>query len=682
MNSPLLPKRQQYNVNATAVGLKTATILLATLILFYQDWVIIFNDALKSEFMSHVLAIPFIFAYLVYRKRKMLKAVIPLENKNQPKEIRHLPTIAGILLSTIAMLLYWYGSYTFTPLEYHMFALPIFVAGLSLIIFNPQTLRQLVFPVAFLLFLMPPPSEILFAWGATLSVVSSEASNAIVNLAGIPSTITAEYGNPTIMITRPNGTIVPFTVDIACSGIYSLVGFFIFVVVIAYVTRDKAWKKLVLVVLGLPLIYLLNIIRITIILLIGYHYGEQLALQVFHLLGGWILVFLGTLLLLVISEKVFKAQIFTNPTEKCQQCNPKMQSIQSFCFTCGRILELREIKIHKSDIAKIFAVVASVFLLLSVQAPIFALTQGPAVVIINTPSGQQVSTEILPKVQGYDLQFAYRDPYFEEIAKQDMSLVYLYAPKDESRKLVWVALEIASTRAVLHRWETCLITWPISQGYQPKAIQIEQKDIEIAENPPIISRFFVFQSTETNLTEAVLYWYESTAFTVNSTSQQEHVKISLIAYPKNPEELPKIENQLVALAKPIANYWQPIKTWSLITMHISQSGAELIVGTSILLAVATSFYALGTGRQRKSNKRVYEKLSKLNRQIVDAVQETERKGAPTLDNIADTYREKIGETTDKEQLLQKLRELEGIGIVKSHVANRQDEPIQIWKTQI
>jgi hypothetical protein len=44
------------------------------------------NDALQSEITNYMLAIPFIFTYLIYRKRKMLRAVIPLENQNQPKQ--------------------------------------------------------------------------------------------------------------------------------------------------------------------------------------------------------------------------------------------------------------------------------------------------------------------------------------------------------------------------------------------------------------------------------------------------------------------------------------------------------------------------------------------------------------------------------------------------------------------
>jgi hypothetical protein len=37
------------------------------------------NEAVRSEPMSHILAVLFLLAYLVYRKRRMLRATIPLE---------------------------------------------------------------------------------------------------------------------------------------------------------------------------------------------------------------------------------------------------------------------------------------------------------------------------------------------------------------------------------------------------------------------------------------------------------------------------------------------------------------------------------------------------------------------------------------------------------------------------
>jgi exosortase len=664
------------------LGLKVATLAGATAALFSQDLIILFNNALQNETTSYILVVPLLFAYLIYRKRKMLRAVIPTENKDQPKTMRRLPTIAGILLTITAVLLYWYGSYTFTPLEYHMLTLPMFAAGLTLVLFNPQTLRQLAFPIAFLIFLTPPSSEILYTLGANLSTISSEASNTLANAVGVSSTINSEYGNPAIIVTRPNGTPINFTVDIACSGIYSLIAFMLFVVFVAYIVRDKPWKRIALILVGIPVIYLLNVIRITTILLIGYHIGENLALQVFHLLGGWVLVFLGTLLLLFTSEKILKTQILATNQKKCLKCNPNLQSNQNFCSECGRVLKPATVEIHKTDIIKIITTITCVILLLSIQAPVFALTQRPAIVTTDTPTGQQATTEIFPEIPDYNLQFAYRDTEFEQTAHQDMALAYLYTPKNGSNQPIWVSLEIAPTRVPLHRWETCLINWPLRQGFSSYAVQIELRDIQLAENPPIISRYFAFQYTKTNQTRAVLYWYEAATFTVNSTSKQEQVEISLIADADNPSELPQIENQLLALAKPIVDYWQPIKIWSQIAIAISQNGAYLAAATSILLAAVTILYILETEKQRKTSRIAQQKLYKPDNQLIDAIQETEKTATPTLKNISDAYQKTTSQALTNDQLLLKLAELEKIGVIKSQVTSKHDEPIQTWKTQI
>jgi len=664
------------------LALKIATIVVTVLAIFHQDLIMVINDALQSDFMSYILAVPFIFAYLIYRKRKMLTAVIPIENKHQTKDIKYLPTIAGIILSATAVLLYWHGSYTFMPLEYHMLTLPIFVAGLLLILFNPQTLRQLAFPIAFLVFLVPPPSQILYGIGATLSVVSSEVSNVIVNALGIQSTIISEYGNPIIIITRPDGTPSHFTVGIACSGIYSLIGFIIFAAFIAYIIRDKPWKKLTLLFLGVPIIYLLNIIRITIILLIGYQFGEETALQTFHILGGWILIFIGTLLLLTISEKIFKTQIFSKPTKKCAECSPKPQLNQDFCLTCGRIVNPPSVAFKRSDIIKLAAIASAIILLISIQVPVFALTQGPPIVIVNTPSGQQISTSILPEIAGYNLYFSYRDKEFEEIAEQDMALVYSYVPIEQSNKPMYVVIEMAQTRSSLHPWEVCLITWPATHGYQPSVTQIDLKDIQLIQNPPIISRFFVFNYTATNQTQAVLYWFESAIFTANATSQQKHVKISLITYPENPDDLPLMEQQMVTIGTAIASYWEPIKTWSQIALLLSQQGAYLALTISALLIPLAILYILQERKQRKANTAAYQKLPTQNKQIIDAVLETEKTTTPTLKAIATTYKNKTTQPIEEQKLLQKLSETEKIGIVKGYIANKHDNPTQIWKTQM
>jgi len=667
--------------SSLVLGLKIATIVAAALAIFHQDLAIIANDALQTEFMSHIIAIPFLLVYLIYRKRKMLRAVTPLESQDQPKKTRSLPTIVGIILSTTAMLVYWYGSYTFTPLEYHMFTLPIFATGLILILFNPQTLRQSAFPLAFLLFLTPPPSEIIYALGSTLSIISSEASYTIISSLGIPSTLTSEYDNPIIQITRPDGTAISFAVDIACSGIYSLIGFLVFAVFIAYIIRDKPWKKIALFLTGFSLIYMLNITRITTILLIGYHYGEEIALPLFHLLGGWILIFVGTLFLLIISEKILHTQIFTKPQE-CSACNPNPESNLNFCLACGRILKPPSVRFHRTDIIKIAAITVSVILLVSIQAPVFALTEGPAQIIIQTPTGEQGNTQLLPQIQGYTLAFVYRDENFEERARQDASLVYAYLPVDKAKESIWVTVEIGSSTSMLHRWEVCLISWLIRHERPAAVTQLDLKDLQIQQNPPIIARYFAFQWVKTNRTQVVLYWYETATFMTNNTSPQEkRVKMSLITYPDTPQNVTEAED-LLPFAEAIAQHWQPIKTWTQIALLLSQNGAYLAASTSTLLAAIIVLYSFETTKRRKANAKAYQKLSKPNRQIIDMVLETEKTATPTLGAIAATYKDRTGEPIEEEKLLQKLTEAEKTGIIKSAIASIQDEPTRIWKTQI
>lgn len=666
-----------------ALGLKIAFIVAAALIIFYQDLAIVANDALQSEFMSHILAIPFLFGYLIYRKRKMIRASIPFEPSPAHRKAFPYKEIIGTLLFLVAFLTYSYGSYTFTPLEYHMFALPIFVTACTLILFNTQTLRQLAFPILFLFFLMPPPTQIVYALGSTLSIISTQASCTILNLFGFAAKISTAYGNPTITITQPNGTPLSFTVDIACSGIYSLIGFLIFATFIAYIARTKTWKKPAIFLIGLPLIYLLNTLRITIIVLLGYYYGMELAMNVFHLLGGWTLIFLGTLLLLIITEKTLKIQLFTKKeTVSCPECNPLTERKQNFCQACGRLLKYAEVKLSKLDLAKITALTISVILIISIQAPVFALTKGPADILTQLATGQQPTTEILPQISDYMLEFIYRDREFEHEAKQDAALTYAYIPTNSSQNIVWVALEIASAKSSLHSWEACLITVPLKYGWQTDVTQLDLRDVQLLENPPLIARYFAFRYKNNNITQVILYWYETSTFTTNTTSQQKHVKISLIIYPDETESIQEAEDKLLTFGIAIANYWEPMKTWTHIALLISQNGNILTAFPTAALIFTVSFYIIDKRKEKKTNTTAYKKLAEQDQKIIDAVKKTQQQTIPTLNNIASTYQKLNKQTINTETLLNKLKQAKTINLVKQEIASQRDEPTIVWKAHL
>lgn len=153
--------------------------------MYYLDLQIVFLDAIQNEATNQILLVLPILTHIIYRKRRILRAEISVEQSNWSRTSQHFTTLIGALSCTAATVSYWYGSYTFTPLEYHILTLPILTAGLVLVLFNLETLRQLIFPIFFLFFLTPIPEELLFKLSSVLSTSSSLVSSAVANLLGV-----------------------------------------------------------------------------------------------------------------------------------------------------------------------------------------------------------------------------------------------------------------------------------------------------------------------------------------------------------------------------------------------------------------------------------------------------------------------------------------------------------------
>ncbi len=671
------------NQHRLALATKFSVMIIGIIAFYFQDLTLVFSNALSDESSYHILAIPFLFGYLLYRKRSMIKASFSKQKQNRSFFPRNFTLFTGILLFATAILVYWFGSYTFTPLEYHMLTLPILTAGIIMLLFNGQTLKQLAFPVAFLIFLTPPPTDILYSVGSTLSDLSAHASNALANVFGLATTISAQYGSPVITLTRPNHTIMTFSVDVACSGVYSLIGFAIFAVFIAYITRGKLWTKVGILLLGIPLIIALNIIRITTILGIGYSFGDQLALQIFHAVGAIVLMFIGTLILLATTEKFVKKPKLAEPCIACDLNKPGLRK-EEFCPKCGKLHLFPKIKLNNIDITKIASIAIIIIILLSIQAPVFALTKGPAEVIVQTLSGVQPNTQILPlpQVQGFNLSFVYRDSNFEQLSGEDASLVYAYASTNTSRQTIWVAVELASTIGPLHRWETCLVSYPTSQGLQPSITQLDLSDVQTHTNPPIVGRYFAFQYHTSNQTQVVLYWYQTAIFTINGTSYEKQAKISLVVYPKSPSDIPRIEGSLLSVAKGINDFWVPIKSWTLVSLYMSKNGLALSTFSTALL-FALLIYDIYLNRNSKASlPKLYGKLPKQNQLIVKAVANAQKQNNPTMEDIANELEKLTNSPTDLASFKEKLQDVENLGVIEKILVNREDRAAFVWRNSL
>jgi hypothetical protein len=206
--------------------------------------------------------------------------------------------------------------------------------------------------------------------------------------------------------------------------------------------------------------------------------------------------------------------------------------------------------------------------------------------------------------------------------------------------------------------------------------------VQTQANPPIVSRYFAFQYRSTNQTQVVLYWYETATFTVNGTSQQKHVKMSLVTYPKSPEGVKEAENLLLPIATAINDHWQPIKTWTTIALAISQNGLALSAATTALLT-ALILYRLFLDQQDKTSlARLYAKLPQQTQQLITAVQNAQKQRSPTTSEVA-TELEKLTQTpVPQTWLTEKLAETKNAGLIKQKITNNADTPAITWKNQV
>jgi len=330
---------------------------------------------------------------------------------------------------------------------------------------------------------------------------------------------------------------------------------------------------------------------------------------------------------------------------------------------------------------KIVAVLASASLIIFLGVPVLALTKGPEGVVLT--SGDQISTQILPEIPGYTLQFIQRDTAFEEISGQDASLDYSYVPTNTTKSTVWTTIEIGSTLSVIHRPEISWIIWPQKKGRPAQAVQLDLRDVQLLQNPPIMGRFFAFEHTQYNLTQVMLYWYEQAIFETDSGLEQKYVKISTIAYANSPANFTEIEDMLLPFGETIASYWQPIRTWSKITTAIAQNGTTLIAATTTALIIALLLQRIQKYKQKKSNFMAFNRLAlQEERTILQAAYHTSQKSIPTGNAIALSYQKLAEKPIKFNKLIQKLYQAEEAGLIKRKIASQEDNPTLTWKTII
>jgi exosortase len=221
---------------------------------------------LRDSYYSHGYLILPISAFLVYRKRGELAGL----------GIR--PSSGGMPVLVVGCLMRLVGA--FSRINFLSgFALIVVVLGLVLYLWGRTVTWKLLFPVLFLVAMVPAPTQFVNKVSFRMKIAAAQATVKILNRfgAGIVRT-----GSNLDFINRTNEPDKLVVGDV-CSGLRSLIALVAFGALFAYISSVSLWKKLVLFLAAMPAAFIANWVRILVITLIAITWGSPAAVQVNYL---------------------------------------------------------------------------------------------------------------------------------------------------------------------------------------------------------------------------------------------------------------------------------------------------------------------------------------------------------------------------------------------------------------
>ncbi len=254
-----------------------AVVAALFILIYYPVFEWMGNTWLHSDNYSHGFLLLPVAALIIWTRRH------DLHEKN--------PRNQGVFLLVAGLSLYIAG---FILIDNFLSALSLFLTlpGLILVFRGTRALRALAFPIFMLVFMIPFP-WLLEKVGVGLQSFAARASAWFVNLVGVE-------------VTRTGSEIkladTAFEVDIACSGLHSLIALLALAAIFAYILKGSLVRKAILFLLAIPVAILANLIRLISILLIGDRWGEDVATGFYHDAASPFLFLVAIILMVIIAK--------------------------------------------------------------------------------------------------------------------------------------------------------------------------------------------------------------------------------------------------------------------------------------------------------------------------------------------------------------------------------------------
>ncbi|RZL03511.1 MAG: exosortase B [Rubrivivax sp.] len=219
--------------------------------------------------------------------------------------------VAGTILLTFGILLYVVG-HSQDLLSFEAASQIPVLAGLFLFYKGGAGLKTMWFPLFFLLFLIPLPGSIVDAATAPLKAGVSYVAEWALHSAGYPigrSGVTLTIGQYQLLVAD------------ACAGINSIFALeAIGVFYLSMAAHTNRWRNIALATLIIPISFVSNTLRVMILVLVTYYFGDEAGQGFVHGFAGILLFMVATML--TIGVDAILGKFFKEPPAPPQATAP------------------------------------------------------------------------------------------------------------------------------------------------------------------------------------------------------------------------------------------------------------------------------------------------------------------------------------------------------------------------
>jgi exosortase len=225
---------------------------------------------------SHAFLIPIVSGALAWSRRDALRRT----------DIR--PGYWGLALMVFALLVYVTGKVG-ADLFLQRLSFVLMITGGVLFVAGAGVLWTLLFPLAFLVLMIPLPGIVFNSIAFPLQLLAAQLSSVALEAVGVP---VFREGNVMHL------AAASLDVEEACSGIRSLLSLTALGVLYSHLAFSTWTPRILLMLLVTPIAIAANVVRVFVAGLLAHYVSVETALGVFHTAGGWSVFLMASVLLL------------------------------------------------------------------------------------------------------------------------------------------------------------------------------------------------------------------------------------------------------------------------------------------------------------------------------------------------------------------------------------------------